>query len=110
MCRSFTRTTRKIIKITNFMLEFNQSSLKMIQNVLKTRRYKMLINYKKMYLDLKKDYDALNLETQKYFDMGMDLFENNLLLSGDRTRLIAENISLKDEIRKLKGRIHKYDN
>ena len=70
----------------------------------------MLIDYKKMYLDLKKDYDALNLETQKYFDMGMDLFENNLLLSGDRTRLIAENISLKDEIRKLKGRIHKYDN
>lgn len=82
----------------------------MIQNVLKTRRYKILINYKKMYLDLKKDYDTLNLEAQKYFDIGMDLFENNLLLSGDRTRLIAENISLKDEIRKLKGKIHKYDN
>lgn len=70
----------------------------------------MLIDYKKMYLDLKKDYDALNLEAQKYFDIGMDLFENNLLLSGDRTRLIAENIGLKDKIRKLKGKIHKYDN
>lgn len=70
----------------------------------------MLIDYKKMYLNLKKDYVNLSLEAQKYFDIGMDLFENNLLLSGDRTKLIAENISLKEEIKKLKGKIHKYDN
>lgn len=70
----------------------------------------MLIDYKKMYLNLKKDYVNLSLEAQKYFDIGMDLFENNLLLSGDRTKLIAENISLKEKIKKLKGKIHKYDN
>lgn len=44
----------------------------------------------------------LQIEAQKYFDIAMDIYSENLLLKAERSKFIAEIIELREKVAELK--------